>query len=115
LAVNLWRDQAKSAAARREVPAGVFGPDLDPVATDPLPGPPEQAERRLAAEQVWHAVSGLPKGMREVIVLRFGQDLKVTEIASALGLAEGTVKTRLYYGLRRLREPLAEVGTDHDA
>jgi len=43
---------------------------------------------------------------RLVILLRFWQDLALDEIASRLGLPEGTVKSRLHYALRTLRTTL---------
>jgi RNA polymerase sigma factor (sigma-70 family) len=44
----------------------------------------------------------LPDKMREVLILRFTQDLPIQEIASVTGLREGTVKSHLFRGLARL-------------
>jgi RNA polymerase sigma factor (sigma-70 family) len=44
----------------------------------------------------------LPEKMREVLILRFTQDLPIQEIASITGLREGTVKSHLFRGLARL-------------
>jgi RNA polymerase sigma-70 factor (ECF subfamily) len=40
--------------------------------------------------------------MREVLILRFTQDLPIQEISSVTGLREGTVKSHLFRGLARL-------------
>ena len=45
----------------------------------------------------------LPVGQREVILLRFVDDLSLQEIATAMGLPLGTVKSRLHLGLASLR------------
>jgi RNA polymerase sigma-70 factor (ECF subfamily) len=46
----------------------------------------------------------LPLGQREVLMLRFVDDLPLQEIAAAMGLPLGTVKSRLHLGLAALRE-----------
>jgi RNA polymerase sigma factor (sigma-70 family) len=51
---------------------------------------------------------------RVVLALRFYRDLTVDEIAGRLGVRPGTVKSRLHYALRRLRETLDETGELED-
>ncbi|MGD9496274.1 MAG: RNA polymerase sigma factor [Armatimonadota bacterium] len=45
---------------------------------------------------------------REVLVLHFLEDLSVAEIAEIVGVPAGTVKSRLHYARRRLRDALGE-------
>jgi RNA polymerase sigma-70 factor, ECF subfamily len=52
------------------------------------------------------AVGRLPQGQRIVFVMRHYEGLKLGEIASALGLAEGTVKRQLHAAVHRLRAVL---------
>ena len=52
----------------------------------------------------------LPQELREVVVLHHIADLPVAAVAQALGVPEGTVKTRLTRGRARL----AELLTDHE-
>jgi RNA polymerase sigma-70 factor (ECF subfamily) len=40
---------------------------------------------------------------REVVVLRYFEDLTVDQIAARTGVGAGTVKSRLHYALRELR------------
>jgi len=54
----------------------------------------DQLERAFARLEPEHAV---------VVALRYYADLTVPEIAARLGIAEGTVKSRLHNALRRLR------------
>lgn len=53
-------------------------------------------------------VAQLPAEQREVVRLRFALDLKLEEIADALGLPIGTVKSRLHNALKALRQREAE-------
>jgi RNA polymerase sigma-70 factor (ECF subfamily) len=58
-----------------------------------------QAERsELAA-----AMATLPDTHREVMLMRFVDDMSVNEIAVALAIPEGTVKSRLHHAILALR------------
>jgi RNA polymerase sigma factor (sigma-70 family) len=48
-------------------------------------------------------VEALPQRHREVLRLRFYGEASELEIAAALGISEGTVKSRLHHGLEKLR------------
>jgi RNA polymerase sigma-70 factor (ECF subfamily) len=52
-------------------------------------------------------IARLPQGQRIVFIMRHHQGLKLTEIAEALGLAEGTVKRQLHAAVHRLRDALS--------
>lgn len=54
------------------------------------------------------AFRGLDTNQREVVVLHYVADLSHRAIAAALGIPEGTVKSRLHAGLRALRARLPE-------
>jgi len=43
---------------------------------------------------------------REVIVLRFYEDMKIHEIAARLGISKGTVKSRLHYAIAEMQRRL---------
>jgi RNA polymerase sigma-70 factor, ECF subfamily len=51
---------------------------------------------------------------REVLVLFFLDDLTVAEVAQVLSIPEGTVKSRLHYAKRALREILDQMGYSHE-
>jgi RNA polymerase sigma-70 factor (sigma-E family) len=61
-------------------------------------------ERRVVAQ----ALAALPIRQRQVVVLRFFEDLPVAETARLLGFSEGTVKSYTARALARLRELLAD-------
>ena len=49
-------------------------------------------------------MNGLPEDQRSVVALRYFAGLSEEEVATALGIAEGTVKSRTSRALERLRE-----------
>ncbi|MFE2753685.1 SigE family RNA polymerase sigma factor [Actinosynnema sp. NPDC059335] len=55
---------------------------------------------------VRRALASLPAGQRTVVVLRYWEDLSVTETARLLGRTEGTVKSQAAKGLAALRHLL---------
>jgi RNA polymerase sigma-70 factor (sigma-E family) len=59
-------------------------------------------------ERVWKAVLSLPPRQRAVIVLRYYEDLTEADIAEALAMAPGTVKSHSHAAARRLAGLLAE-------
>ncbi len=65
------------------------------------PAAPEGDRVRAGLAEV---VGGLPDEQREVVLMRFVDDMDLVEIAGALGLPIGTVKSRLHRALERLRQ-----------
>jgi RNA polymerase sigma-70 factor (ECF subfamily) len=57
--------------------------------------------------RLWRAVAALPCGERTAAILYYRQDMRVAEIARALGVTSGTVKTLLFRARQRLRETVA--------
>ena len=72
------------------------------------PDPEVRAYAGEIGEAVQAAVARLPPRQRLIFVMRHFEDLKLNEIARALGLAEGTVKRQLHAAVHRLRRLLRE-------
>lgn len=70
-----------------------------------VPGPPSGVDEAI---DVRRALARLPAGQRAVVVLRYWEDLSVTETAQVLGKSEGTIKSQAAKGLAALRRLLAE-------
>jgi RNA polymerase sigma-70 factor (ECF subfamily) len=64
------------------------------------------------AAQVKEAVAGLPQEERRAIELAYFGGRTYREVAAVLGAPEGTVKSRIRTGLRRLRSALGDVGIE---
>ena len=56
---------------------------------------------------LWRLVERLPLGERTAVVLHYRQELSVSEVASAIGVTAGTVKTLLFRARQHLRASLA--------
>jgi RNA polymerase sigma-70 factor (ECF subfamily) len=109
IATNLARDHFKSAGVRRREHCGEMEEDALQRVADNAPGPEVSV---LAAEQggeVREALDQLSEEYRVVIVLRFYQGFTLHEIAQALQIPLGTVKSRLSVGIHRLRDMLAPI------
>jgi len=65
----------------------------------------EEVERHA---RLFRAVEKLPEDQRRVIVLRFGDEKSIREIADELGRSEGAVKQLQFRGLENLRNRLNE-------
>ncbi len=73
------------------------------------PAPDERAFAGEVRQAVEAAVDRLPPRQRVIFTMRHFEGMKLTEIADALGVAEGTVKRQLHSAVHRLRHALARV------
>jgi RNA polymerase sigma-70 factor, ECF subfamily len=91
-----WRERAGRALAVAEVPEKI----------DPAPSPATQAIASEARNVVWAKVAELPPAQREVITLKYGDDLSTEEIASVTGRSRGAVRILVHRAKTRLRNSL---------
>ncbi len=68
--------------------------------------PEEALLVREKAGAVWSMVERLPDKQRAVFVLRFGEEMPLDEIASAMEVDVGTVKAHLWHATRAVRRHL---------
>ena len=95
---NVVIDLARARAAR----APVSGSEAEP-AVEPF-------DDALLAWQVEEALRRIGEDHRRVLVETYYRGRPYAEVAEELGVPEGTVKSRVYYGLRALRVVLEEMG-----
>jgi RNA polymerase sigma-70 factor (ECF subfamily) len=58
----------------------------------------EESQRAVDALLVHDALAALPERQRIVMILHYLEGLSITEVATTLGVSEGTVKTQLHRG-----------------
>ncbi len=78
--------------------------------TDAEPAPPDETPSGLDLEMTAGALADALRQLsdphREVIVLRFYEDMRIHEIAAHLGISMGTVKSRLHYAIAEMQRRL---------
>jgi RNA polymerase sigma-70 factor (ECF subfamily) len=103
VARHLVIDEARSARARHETATAEVPETLDTIE-------PDRVDALFDALLVGDALAALSAEHRAVVVRAYYLRLSVAEIAAALDIPPGTVKSRLHYGLRALRLALQERG-----
>ena len=72
--------------------------------------PEEVYEHRVQAGQVWECLLGLHEKYREVLILRYQEDMSYEKIAEILELPISTVETRIFRAKKMLRHKLQRKG-----
>lgn len=103
VARNMIIDESRSPRFRREVSA----PDDSGV---PERACPDEVNAALDRMLINTALARLTPEHRAVVQRSYVQGWSTADIAADLGIAEGTVKSRLHYALRTLRNVLGEMG-----
>ena len=95
---NVVIDLGRARAARPGVAERGVEPSVEPL------------EQALLAWQVEEAMRRIGDEHRRVLIETYYRGRPYAEVAAELGVPEGTVKSRVYYGLRALRVALEEMG-----
>lgn len=113
IVINLSRSRRQQLRNRNQREAYSLDAPLDCGDSDLLPDPPcgtpsalqhlEEAELRKALDG---CVAALPPEFREALVLRDMRDLPYAEVVSALGIREGTLKSRLFRAREAVKDCL---------
>lgn len=72
------------------------------------PGPEASLARERERARLWAAMSTLSEDHQEILNMRHFQDLSYAEMAALLGVAEGTVMSRLYRARKALAAKMRE-------
>jgi RNA polymerase sigma-70 factor (ECF subfamily) len=94
------RVRSETAAAQREARVVSASPQVPP---DEVA---DAVEASAQAERVRRCLNGLTELQRESITLAYYSGYSYSQVASSLGVALGTIKTRIRDGLKRLRDCL---------
>jgi len=96
-----------------EVIGEVAGGQLGEVDAPPPAWDLEHLDWEQVDDRLKHAIDELPDHYREVLLLWAVEGLKYREIAEVLGVALGTVMSRLYRARGILTENLADLAAEH--
>ena len=112
IATNLALNHIRALRRRRQQPLEVPPDPTDPEDEEPtIPswmidraslGPVEALEATERLALLRRLVARLPEEKREVLRLIHDDELDIAEVAQALGIPPGTVKSRLHYATQRL-------------
>jgi RNA polymerase sigma-70 factor, ECF subfamily len=109
IATNLIRDSTRSRKFQFWKAASSAAAEVGAVA-DRLRSPALSPETTLMIREeltgVWDAVERLPGKQRSVFLLRFVEEMELPEIATAMGLHVGTVKSHLHRALAAVRKAM---------
>ncbi|MBZ5555845.1 MAG: RNA polymerase sigma factor [Acidobacteriia bacterium] len=108
---NLCIDHYRSVRKEREtIDRDVDANELTPASKEP--GPVAALEQRDRVALLRQALSALPETLRTAVLMRDIQELSYQEIATALRLPEGTVKSRINRGRTELARQIRKLRGD---
>jgi RNA polymerase sigma-70 factor (ECF subfamily) len=94
-----WKEQVRDEATLEAIPAQAQMENFEPALIEHLP----------------QLIARLSPASRAVLILHYLHEMPLGEVAAVLGIALGTVKSRLAYGLESLRSAIREQRNDLDA
>jgi RNA polymerase sigma-70 factor (ECF subfamily) len=103
-AIARWRPEARFSTWLLHIARNTTRDEWRRQVTDPAPSPLRQLQFQRRLRQLEQLLQQLPAEQREILLLREVEGLSYAELASALGIPPGTVKSRL----ARAREGLLE-------
>ncbi len=111
IAYNLWKDERPRSYRHwerlaEEADEKVLSQE-EREKTPDTEGSEEQLDRLVLAQHVRAAVSSLPEGQREAIILSRYEGLSYNEIAEVMGTSLGAVKLKVHRAVMSLRKKLA--------
>lgn len=100
IGINKCRDWARRRAVRRMLFSGPMSGEMD--VPDSAPLIDQAAVEKQELDQLWIAISSLPKALKEPLILQTIEGLPQSEIAAVLQISEKAVETRVYRARKQL-------------
>src|SRR3984893_5122516 len=97
----------KALSARRRRPAAGLDEKVASRVADPADDPEVALQKKPRAELLRHSLARLSPEHGEVIDLVYFHGKSVKEVAEIVGIAEATVKSRMFYARKKLAELVA--------
>ena len=113
LTSNVCLDFLRARQRQRTIPLSALAPeaeDAEPEIPDERYAPETLLEKQTLREELRAALAELPLEQRQILLLREVGGLRYDEIAAALSLESGTVKSRIFRARRALCEILQRSG-----
>ncbi|MCX6361092.1 MAG: sigma-70 family RNA polymerase sigma factor [Armatimonadetes bacterium] len=111
VAVNRALDRARTLSRRRWVPFAAETLNI----VDPAMGPEAAATQQSDADRVQAAMAEIAPNHRDVLVLKYFQDMSIEEISEVLGCSHDAAKVRLHRARLRFRDKYRAMYGDADA
>ena len=119
IAANKAKDALRKSQRTSAVPIGTMTEDEDMSFDEVLNSltsdtavPYDEVERNETAEQVSDVIANMPENLREILILAYFQRFSYKQMADALSIPIGTVKSRLHTAVARFaRDWKASVGS----
>ncbi len=111
VAVNRALDRARSLSRRRWVPFAAETLNI----VDPAIGPEAAATQQSDADRVQSAMSAIAPNHRDVLVLKYFQEMSIEEISDVLGCSQDAAKVRLHRARIHFRDKYRSMYGDADA
>lgn len=70
--------------------------------------PDENLVREETSKKVWEALSLLKEEEKQIVILRYFEELSFTEISKVLGIREGALRVKIHRVLKKMKEVLEE-------
>lgn len=103
--IDLHRSRSVRPIAAKQDRAEAGNESADPA--DPI-------EETLAAWQIEEAFGRISEEHRQALVETYYKGRSYKELAEEIGVPEGTLRSRVFYGMKALRLALEELGWDHE-
>ena len=109
LAIDVTRRRKRRPTAEFDEAIGAKENDGQLSEVHQTQNPGKAFERKQLYGRIMDAVEELPEDQRQVILLRELEGLSYKQISEILGVAEGTIMSRLFYARKRLQKTLADL------
>jgi len=94
--------------------SGRLAQELAGASTNPLSNPQKEAEKALVRRKIENALGCVSGREKTVFLLRHYQDLNLKEIAGALGISLGSVKSYLFRSIKKIQKELGVSQTPYE-
>jgi len=106
LTLNRCRDATRRSGSEQRRRTGLAG-EGPPQSADPS----EEVSKQQSAQRLHGVLAHLPADDREILVMRYGMEMQYDEISEATGRPAGTLRSRVFHALRKMRSLLEEASS----